>query len=471
MTVHMQHAHSVARGASRLRTLLGGAARAAAAVLAAGAFAACSLETTQPDVAQPETLTPPEALKTIAAGGVADFAGAYGGFGNATEGLILISGLLGDEYIQSDYFEEHAQLENRNVLNTNYAIDSLVRTIQRSRKSNEAVAQRYTDLQVVDAGQARALNLAAFSYIFLAENYCGSIPLSTYDEAGHITFGPQIPAAQVLDTAIARFDAAIAVAQGITDDDGSAAEQVNVANVGKARALVDRGRYAEAAALVADVPTDFNYTVEYSTNTDRQRLGAYDWSASQSRFSLADMDGINGLPYRSANDPRLPYEDAGLSVTDGTTELFLEKKYGAPNANVPLATGIEARLIEAEAALQAGDAAAFRNKLNEARSQFDGLDPLSAGDIPASTEGRVALLFYERGFDLALTAHRLGDMRREARQATADLSGYGVGVENVFPVGETPKGSTFGDYVALPMPLVEANNPNFNAGQCDATVP
>jgi len=322
----------------------------------------------------------------------------------------------------------------------------------------------------VDAGHARALNLAGFSYVLLAEHFCGGVTLSVYDAEGNITYGPQVTTAQLLDSAIVRFDAAIAAAQAVGEDD-AAAEQIFVAAVGKGRALLNQGKYAEAATAVADVPTDFAYSVEYSTNTDRERLGVYDWSASQSRFSLADLDGTNGLPFRSAEDPRLPWEDAGLSVTDGTTELFIEKKYGAPDAHVPLVTGIEARLIEAEAALQAGDVVQFRAMLNEARSPFAGLDPLAITEIPVGADARVDLLFYERAFDLALTAHRLGDMRRLARDATAELSGYSRGVENVFPVGETHKGQPYGDDVAFPMPLVEQNNPNINAAQCDPTQP
>jgi len=471
MTVSMHHTHRVTPGPRRLAARLRGAARAVTGLAIAAAAVACDLNTTQPDIALPGTLAPPGALPTVAAGGVSDFAGALGGFGNASEGAILLGGLLADEWIQSDYFEEHAQIENRNMVNrSNYAIDSLVRHLHRSRVDNEFVANRYEELEVVDAGRARALNLAGFSYVLLAEHFCGGVPLSTYDASGKITYGPQVTTAQLLDSALVRFDAALAAAQAVGEDD-AAAEQILVAAVGKGRALLNQGKYADAAAAVADVPTDFAYTVEYSANTDRERLGVYDWSASQSRFSLADLNGTNGLPFRSAEDPRLPWEDAGLSVTDGTTELFIEKKYGAPDASVPLATGIEARLIEAEAALQANDLVTFRSMLNEARSQFAGLDPLGLTDIPAGADARVDLLFYERGFDLALTAHRLGDMRRLARDATAELGGYGRGVENVFPVGESDKGQPYGDDVAFPMPLVEQNNPNFNAAQCDATQP
>ena len=61
------------------------------------------------------------------------------------------------------------------------------------------------------------------------------------------------------------------------------------------------------------------------------------------------------MPFRTAEDPRIPFEDTEDVGLDGTTDQFNLLKYDQPSTNVPVADGIEARLIEAEAALQAQD--------------------------------------------------------------------------------------------------------------------
>ena len=52
--------------------------------------------------------------------------------------------------------------------------------------------------------------------------------------------------------------------------------------------------------------------------------------------------------------------------------------YSSLSAPVVHASGVEARMIEAEAALAAGDAAGWLAKLNAARSSVSGLAPLTA---------------------------------------------------------------------------------------------
>ena len=104
--------------------------------------------------------------------------------------------------------------------------------------------------------------------------------------------------------------------------------------------------------------------------------------------------------------------------------------------------------------------------LNAARAAAGGTVPaLAAGDVPATQEGRVDLLFRERAFTLWLTSHRLGDMRRLVRQ-------YGRPVESVFPTGAFPKGGNYGSDVSFPVPVDERNNPEFAGIQsCDNAQP
>ena len=81
-----------------------------------------------------------------------------------------------------------------------------------------------------------------------------------------------------------------------------------------------------------------------------------------------------------------------------------------------VADGIEARLIEAEALLQAADFGGMTDILNDLRD-LQGLDPVAE---PGNQDEAVDLLFSERAFWLFATGHRLGDMRRLIRQYGRD---------------------------------------------------
>src|SRR5205823_412392 len=139
----------------------------------------------------------------------------------------------------------------------------------------------------------------------------------------------------------------------------------NLASVGKARALLDLAAtpadFAAAAAVAAGVPTAFFYEVEHSETTDRENNGVFKGNVVDERYSVADGEGGNGLPYQSVGDPRTPFErSADVNGFDGVTPQWDNLRYGSRSSPVTLATGVEARLIEAEAALQAADDATFR---------------------------------------------------------------------------------------------------------------
>src|SRR2546426_11655263 len=92
--------------------------------------------------------------------------------------------------------------------------------------------------------------------------------------------------------------------------------------------------------------TLFPYTTLFRSNT------------SIKRYSMGDKEGGNGLPFATATDPRIPRRIGGR-VFDSATPLtaILEGIWDRFSA-VPIATGGEARVIEAEAAPQGGGAGA-----------------------------------------------------------------------------------------------------------------
>jgi len=72
------------------------------------------------------------------------------------------------------------------------------------------------------------------------------------------------------------------------------------------------------------------------------------------------------------------------------------------------------------------------------------------------------MLFRERAFWLYLTGTRLGDMRRLVLQ-------YNRPISAVYPVGQTARGTPFGNDVVFPVPFDEEQNPLFQRTQCVTT--
>lgn len=420
-------------------------------------MAACSteriLEVTDPDVVTPGSLQSKETLPALINGAIGSFENAYQGNGSVNEssGQIGYGGLLADEFVSSGTFPTRHEVDQRKIQLTNGSNLSQFNFLSRARAAADLAARRYASLDP-DAPD-HALALDGFATVLFGEDYCSGVPFSVFTDDGDIEYGEPLTTQQTFERALEKFDGALGVV-------GATPGYLNLARIGKGRALLNLGRYDEAAAAVQDVPTDFVYLIESSSNTGDETNGVYIFGENAKRLSLANKEGTNGLDYLATPDPRISFEAAidqssgdPIMGQDGSTPLIVQLKYPSRDADVPLATGIEARLIEAEAALQSGDAT-FLTLLNDARTQFDGLAALTAADVPASAAGKTDLLFRERAFDLWLTAHRLGDLRRLVRQ-------YGRDSESVFPTGAWFKGGTYGPDVNMPVPRDEENNPNF----------
>jgi hypothetical protein len=295
--------------------------------------------------------------------------------------------------------------------------------------------------------------------------------------------------------AVQKADSAFALVSAATS--GAGLTQARLARMVKARALINLDRPADAATAIggtAGVPTTFQYLYIHSELTGRQNNGNWNLVQNSGRFGVGDNEGVNGLPFRSAGDttqalaardPRVPNvrrpTNNGLGF-DGATPMWWQLRYPTRAAVSIVADGIEARLIEAEAQLRAGDYPGALNTLNALRANADlfrlpgrqaagSLGPLAPA---VGFDAQVNQVFRERAFWLYLMSHRLGDLRRLSRPTTAAapaISGYGRGTETVFPTGAYHKSGTYGTDVNSPIPQDEDNNPEFSRAACVTTAP
>ena len=225
------------------------------------------------------------------------------------------------------------------------------------------------------------------------------------------------------------------------------------------RILLNLDQPAEAATAVTGVPTSFAYTMLHSLNTASNAFWVFNNNAR--RYSVGDNEGTNGLNFVTANDPRVPVcaggdtECTAIGVTqtnrdDLSQPFHVQLLWTERESSVAIIQGVEARMIEAEAQLRAGDTTAALITLNDARATVTALTPLTDA---GSTAARVDQLFRERAFWLFGRGHRVGDLRRLIRD-------YGRPENTVFPTGVWHKGGNYGTDVNVPVPQAELNNPN-----------
>lgn len=435
-----------------------------AAVLSLLALSGCGLlDTEQPNIIEPGGLASPEGAEALRLGAIADFGFVKDGDGTQfDDGLILVGGLLSDEFVHSTTPPSEQEIDQRTTALINPSLSDVYRNLHKARAGAENAANALRQFSVQpdstpDIAEMQAI--AGFTYLYFGEDFCSGVPFSRIN-GDSLIFGTPQTTTQIFGRAITLFDSALAQ-PGLVADDGSI---TNLALVGRGRALVDLDSLPQAAAAVAAVPTEFSYVTEHSEAPLRLQNAIWAYT-NQGLWSVADSEGGNGLSYFSTQDPRVPadtLDDDGDGIADTgldliTTQVTLQK-YPDASADVPVADGIEARLIEAEAQLQLANRSGMTTILNQLRQAFPdfGLGNLATPGTQVAAED---LLFSERAFWLYATGHRLGDLRRLIRQ-------YGRPADNVFPIGHYHKGGNYGPDVNLPIPIEEQNNPN-SAGCLD----
>jgi hypothetical protein len=265
---------------------------------------------------------------------------------------------------------------------------------------------------------ATAAAFAGYSLTFLGESMCSD---ELFTEARN------------------RFDRAIASAGQVGDSDIQ-----NLARVGLARALLNLGLFSEASTVASQVPEGFSYDFTYS--------GA-DASTENKLFVLMEEElmATVDVPYRNMTfqgqpDPRLGVFNTGLLGPSTDIEMWATTKYSSIDSPVQVASWEEARLIMAEAALEAGQLQGAVDIINTLHAQVD----LPAFASTDAAEIRSQLI-YERSAELFLEGQHMQDLERFNLE--------------LYPAPGSPAyhGGFFSDRICFPLPELEyANNPNIN---------
>ncbi|MEP6619966.1 MAG: hypothetical protein ABJE47_11645 [bacterium] len=435
-----------------------------AAVMGAMALVltACGAQDVLLEQQQPQIILPNDAANTAGALGL--YAGALGqmrfalnGGNNNQEQMWAFEGLFTDEFKSGDTFSQRNDADQRITQTGDGVMAPTYNGVQQARgRARDAInsLKLYSPTSTEQIGEMYMM--MGFMEMTLGQNFCNGIPLGETVNGAPIYTKP-LTNIEVFTQAIARYDSALTFLTG-TD-----AKSVNVKNatlVAKARALVNLGQFSAAAALVGGVPSADVYLMTFSIPTQSNEW--WQMATNTKRYTVGDSFDVTGviqgaLPFASANDPRVKV-GKGAKSFDNITPFFEAQNWGREDP-VPLISGLDARLIEAEAKLQANDIAGTMTILNALRAappKQGNVAPtaMAALATPATQAAAVDLYFREKAFWQFGRGERLSDERRLVRQ-------YGRTMTQVYPSGPFHKGGNYGTLTAFPVPDAEKSNQLF----------
>ena len=418
------------------------------------------LGVTDPDIISPNDIVNADGAVALANGAIGTFRSITGG----GESTWLFGGLLADEWSTSSTFIQNDETDQRIIQDFNSSITGMIRQLYRTRtRANEAIAALNKYSPSSRALLAEMYLARGFAELQLASDFCNGIPLGnvySVDPKFETPKSTQV----VFQYAAASLDTALTFANGT---DAQSVSMNRAIRVARARVHVALGEFTQAAAVVTAVPTSFAYQHTFSLNTSTNTI--WGQGLSSRRYSVGDsVEGnsrnirvLNAIPFASARDPRLPVTiptSGAINGQDGQTYARTTTMWGQLTP-VDVANGIDARMIEAEAALRAGNVTqwlAIHNALRATPPKLGDIQPAAMAALadPGSEAARVNVHFREKAFWTFSRGQRLGDMRRLIKQ-------YGRTEATVYPQGVHYKGGNYGKDVNLPVVQAETNNPEF----------
>lgn len=373
----------------------------AALLLAAG----CDFTVTNPGPIQSKYLTDPAAVPALVAGAgraLSDAVNWIGYTGAAVAREIFPAGSTGS-------FGITVQQQNGKLLPEE--VDDHWNRAQVARWTAEHGVAQIWSLQDTtirhSKSAAQMLLWAGYANRLLGENMCDAV----------IDGGPRQDYTVYLTRAEQHFTDALAVATALGD-----ATLANAARAGRASVRADLGDWAGAVADARPIADAFVYRMPYFASEEPLYNRIYYASANSPYRAHTEYHTYYESYYRTVHDPRVAWDsvataagtaqvgDAAVSVDgiNGRVPWYFQTKYRSKDAAINLSSGWEMRLIEAEAALVAGDTATAMPLVDKHRVAL-GLAPWPA---PASLDEAWQRLKRERGIELWLEARRLGDLRR-----------------------------------------------------------
>jgi len=360
-----------------------------------------------------------------------------------------------DEAIFAHGWSPWEDYDERDVVAASPAWDGIgYPWMQRARVTGLRSARQLVDSKAPSVAVAHALNYAGFSTLLLADYLC-KVPLDG---------GPALERSVAYDSAIAIFQRALPLAAGNDS-------MLNLANVGIARAALNKHDLNLAIQYAKQVAPGFEAWVKF---IDSNNFG--DWVdkynlyyrtsgfISPSEFSLS----LDPSMWTGKHDLRVPYD------ADSTRRMFTSNPYPRSGyvpfvpyafsgwgsgkmipggANIRFASGLEAQYIIAEASLYGGTGGwsdAQVRSFIDARRAVGGFGPYAGADLKGELRQQRMMDFYFAGY-------RMPDLIRYKQYYGVDL--WPTGKLGGYPADAPYK---YGSTECWPIAQSEiSTNPNF----------
>lgn len=408
------------------------------AVLAVG-VSACDLEVQNPGTIQDDDLNTPDLMPILVAG-------VSGEYNDIQDNVAFDGAILSDDAAGTGSYGT-TQLFRQGIFDDRDSDDYWEDMHEAAWAAGEAWIRLQEVLGEAEANSsalsARVFALMGHAHNRLGEHYCDLV----YDVGG------VQDRAVAFDSAIVAFNRAITIggAAGSGADDYVLSAYAGIAQARLGKAALGTGTWAEAAAAAQDFfdnggteqwadyaiyHAQANQNIIWQETHGRAEIGVYTTLAQ----TLHDDTGDVRVPYTRcgewSDDPPVAGQVTPQGCTsgsgahqgaDGLTVNYRQDKYPERGSDIPRATGVEMRLIMAEAALMEGDLPEFANQINAARQSYN---DASLPDIAVPTvEGELdffedyphyeypavdawSILDQERYASLWLTGKRLFDLDR-----------------------------------------------------------
>lgn len=293
---------------------------------------------------------------------------------------------------------------------------------QRARRMAEDFLTRFAENENVTLqGYAPAVETAlwgAYTYRLLGDAFCQAVIDGSAEQDRTVFWN--------------RAEELFGEVISLAGSDAAFDDEVTAAYAGRAAVRANLGNWAGAMTDAAQVPDEFSFNMNYTTQ-------------QQSQYNRIYMAGANS-PYRAhtvwntfyedyftdTQDPRTPWDldpdvtlgDAGLALLDNERALwYFQLKHDQPDSPHELSSGWEMRLLEAENRMMNNQFDATTLELINRHRVELGLDPWTP--TIGNAEEFWTVYKRERGIELWLNGRRMIDLTRwEENSTPGTLSTY-----------------------------------------------
>jgi hypothetical protein len=387
------------------------------------AFAGCNFfDVTNPGPIADDNLNEPPAMVGLATGMSFDLS-------RAMDAVTQEAAIMADELYHGGSYTDEG-LYNRGIIRFDGLTNTLWGNMQRARWVSEAGIERMKT--VLGTGYdtsplaARANIYAGLANRLLGETVCEAVIDGGAPEDFKVHF----------TRADAQFTEAIRIANGLT---GAVKDSLlRVAYGGRASVRAWQGKWTEAAADAALVPTSYVFVAPFSTNTTAENNDLVFETTTRSEYTVFNTQWAQN----AKADARVPWDtvrttSGALAVgQDGRTTFFRQRKYTTLGSDIPLVKGTEMLILRAEAALRNNDVAGAMTLINQERAFYN----TTAAPLPALTATTAAqawpILQKERGAVTWLESRRFWDLRRWLTEPPPIQNNYLANRDKCIPISQ-----------------------------------